>query len=55
MVFLSGPRQFAKTTLSRPLIAQIGGPYLNCDEPANRAIILHQRWNPQAPLAAQKW
>jgi len=50
MVFLTGPRQVGKTTLSRQLIAQQGGQYLNYDVPADRTIILHQRWNPLAPL-----
>lgn len=50
MVFLTGPRQVGKTTLSRQLLAQQGGQYLNYDVPADRAIILHQRWSPQAPL-----
>ena len=50
MVFLTGPRQVGKTTLSRQLIAQQGGQYLNYDVPADRAIVLHQRWNPLAPL-----
>lgn len=50
MVFLTGPRQIGKTTLSRQLLAQQGGQYLNYDVPGDRAMILHQRWNPQAPL-----
>ena len=50
MVFLTGPRQVGKTTLSRQLIAQRGGQYLNYDVAADRAIILGQRWSPQAPL-----
>ena len=50
MVFLTGPRQVGKTTLSRQLIAQGGGQYLNYDVAADRAIILNQRWSPQAPL-----
>lgn len=50
MVFLTGPRQVGKTTLSRHLIARQGGQYLNYDVPADRALILNQRWNPQAPL-----
>ncbi len=50
MVFLTGPRQVGKTTLGRQLIAQQGGQYLNYDVPADRALILNQRWNPQAPL-----
>ena len=50
MVFLTGPRQVGKTTLSRALIAQRGGQYLNYDVAADRAIIVNQRWSPQAPL-----
>ena len=50
MVFLTGPRQVGKTTLSRQLVAQRGGQYLNYDVPADRAMILHRRWSPQAPL-----
>ncbi len=50
MVFLTGPRQVGKTTLSRQLIAQQGGQYLNDDVPADRTIIRHQGWNPLAPL-----
>jgi predicted AAA+ superfamily ATPase len=50
MVFLTGPRQVGKTTLSRQLTAQQGGQYLNYDVPADRALILKQRWSPQAPL-----
>ncbi len=50
MVFLTGPRQVGKTTLSRQLIAQRGGQYLNYDVAADRAIILNQRWSPQASL-----
>ncbi len=50
MVFLTGPRQVGKTTLSRQLLAQQGGQYLNYDVPADRAMILNQRWSPQAPL-----
>jgi uncharacterized protein len=50
MVFLTGPRQVGKTTFSRQLITQQGGQYLKYDVPADRAIILHQRWNPLAPL-----
>ena len=50
MVFLTGPRQVGKTTLSRQLIAQLGGQYLNYDVAADRALIVNQRWSPQAPL-----
>ena len=50
MVFLTGPRKVSKTTLSRQLIAQQGGHCLSYDVPANRSLIIHQRWNSQAPL-----
>lgn len=50
MVFLTGPRQVGKTTLSQQLIHQLGGQYLNYDVASDRAIILNQRWSPQAPL-----
>lgn len=50
MVFLTGPRQVGKTTLSRELVVQQGGQYLNYAVAADRAMILHQRWSPQAPL-----
>jgi len=50
MVFLTGPRQVGKTTLSRQLIALQGGQYLNYDVPVDRALILNQRWGPQSPL-----
>lgn len=50
MVFLTGPRQVGKTTLSRELLAMQGGQYLNYDVPTDRALILNQRWNPQAPM-----
>lgn len=50
MVFLTGPRQVGKTTLSQGLISRSGGQYLNYDIAADRSIILQQRWSPQAPL-----
>ena len=50
MVFLTGPRQVGKTTLSQQLIAQQGGQYLNYDVASDRALIVNQRWSPQAPL-----
>lgn len=50
MVFLTGPRQVGKTTLSQHLMAQTGGQYLNYDVAADRALILKQRWLPQAAL-----
>ena len=42
MVFLTGPRQVGKTTLSRQLIDQLGGQYLNYDVAADRALIINQ-------------
>ena len=50
MVFLTGPRQVGKTTLSRQLIESQGGQYLNYDVAADRSLIINQRWNPQTPL-----
>jgi predicted AAA+ superfamily ATPase len=50
MVFLTGPRQVGKTTLSRHLIAQLGGQYLNFDVMSDRGLILHQRWRSDSPL-----
>ena len=50
MVFLTGPRQVGKTTLSQHLMVQTGGQYLNYDVAADRALILKQRWRPQAAL-----
>ena len=50
MVFLTGPRQVGKTTLSRQLIAELGGQYLNYDVVSDRSLILHQRWRNDTPL-----
>jgi predicted AAA+ superfamily ATPase len=50
MVFLTGPRQVGKTTLSQQIMVQTGGQYLNYDVAADRALILKQRWRPQAAL-----
>ncbi len=50
MVFLTGPRQVGKTTLSRQLLERQGGQYLNYDVLADRALVRKQLWNPQAPL-----
>ena len=50
MVFLTGPRQVGKTTLSWQWMDQQGGQYLNYDVPADRALMRKQLWNPQAPL-----
>ncbi|MDP2074088.1 ATP-binding protein [Hydrogenophaga sp.] len=50
MVFLTGPRQVGKTTLSQQLVAELGGQYLNHDVAQDRNLIVNQRWNPRAPL-----
>jgi predicted AAA+ superfamily ATPase len=50
MVFVTGPRQVGKTTLSQALVAKLGGQSLNYDVPEDRAILLNQRWNARAPL-----
>lgn len=50
MVFLTGPRQVGKTTLSQQLVAELGGQYLNHDVAQDRTLIVNQRWNPRAPL-----
>lgn len=50
MVFLTGPRQVGKTTLSHQLVAELGGQYLNHDVAQDRSLIVNQRWNSRAPL-----
>lgn len=50
MVFLTGPRQVGKTTLSHALMAQSGGQYLNYDVADDQRLIVQQRWSPRAPL-----
>lgn len=50
MVFVVGPRQVGKTTISRHLIEAQGGQYLNYDVLEDRLLIEAQRWNPRAPL-----
>lgn len=49
LVFLTGPRQVGKTTLSRLLMQGLRAQYLNYDVAADRAIIERQSW----PLDAQ--
>ncbi|MBF0106188.1 MAG: ATP-binding protein [Deltaproteobacteria bacterium] len=44
MVFVSGPRQVGKTTLSQSLIKKTGGEYLNWDNAAHRKQILKNQW-----------
>ena len=55
MVFLTGPRQAGKTTLSRDLIAQVtsashSGQYLSYDVAEDRAIIEAGQWDRRAQL-----
>ena len=50
MVFVTGPRQVGKTTLSRMLLGSATGQYLNYDVADDRAVILNAKWNPQAKL-----
>jgi uncharacterized protein len=50
MVFLTGPRQVGKTTLSRLLIEKLGGQYLNYDVADDQRFIAQQKWNRRAPL-----
>ena len=50
MVFLTGPRQVGKTTLSRLLIETSGGQYLNYDVAEDRQLIERRQWSPRAPL-----
>jgi len=40
MVFVTGPRQVGKTTLSRLLLDKTSGQYLNYDLRDDRAVIL---------------
>ena len=50
MVFVSGPRQVGKTTLSQALLTEFPGQYLNYDVTADRAVIETQTWKSSAPL-----
>ena len=51
MVFITGPRQAGKTTLSRALMAQtVGSQYLNYDVAEDRAVIERRQWSARAPL-----
>ena len=51
MVFLTGPRQVGKTTISQQLVQSLPGSQdLNFDVAAHRAIILAQTWRHSAPL-----
>ena len=53
MVFLGGPRQVGKTTVSKALLQKNSDPhnlYLNWDFEADRHTILKQRWRTETPL-----
>ncbi len=51
MVFLVGPRQVGKTTLSQQLIEASGkGQYLNYDVAEDRRLIENQAWDRRVPL-----
>ena len=50
MVFVTGPRQVGKTTLSRMLLDGVQGQYLNYDVADDRDIILSAQWSPQTQL-----
>ncbi len=50
MVFVTGPRQVGKTTLSQLLLKATQGQYLNYDVADDRAVISRAAWSPQAKL-----
>ena len=50
MVFVTGARQVGKTTLSKLLLDETPGQYLNYDVAEDRAVILRHGWRPQAKL-----
>lgn len=52
MVFIGGPRQVGKTTLSKALCHDqfAGGTYLNWDSDEDRQAILHKHWLATNPL-----
>ena len=50
MVFVTGPRQVGKTTLSQMLLEGMAGQYLNYDVVEDRSVIMRQGWSPQARL-----
>jgi uncharacterized protein len=50
MVFVTGPRQVGKTTLSQMLLAESQGQYLNYDVAEDRAIIMNRAWNYSSKL-----
>jgi predicted AAA+ superfamily ATPase len=51
MVFVGGPRQVGKTTLSKMLGATFSAPaYFNWDNRAHRQALLKSRWSPETDL-----
>jgi uncharacterized protein len=50
MVFLSGPRQVGKTTLTRELLKSGKGVYFNWDDDVQRKAILDRRWSDEDQL-----
>ena len=51
MVFVGGPRQVGKTTLSKMLGATFSAPeYFNWDNRAHRQALLKSRWSPESDL-----
>lgn len=50
LVFLTGPRQVGKTTLSRQLMQAADTQYLNYDVASDRAVIEHASWRPRSQL-----
>lgn len=52
MVFIGGPRQVGKTTLSKSLCYGnfAGGVYLNWDNDEDRSAILNKQWRADSPL-----
>src|SRR5579862_6064339 len=52
MVFIGGPRQVGKTTLSKSLCHGVfkNGTYLNWDLDEDRRAILHKQWPQESPL-----
>ena len=50
MIFLAGPRQSGKTTLSQELLSDSTGLYLNFDDPDHRKLILQRAWNDEQKI-----
>lgn len=51
IVFITGPRQAGKTTLSKNIASRMpGAQYLNSDYAEDRRVIIAKTWNRRAPL-----